>query len=40
MKNMYPLSKTEYGIYMEEMQKPNTTVYNMPIFGILEKTFQ
>ena len=35
VQNQYPLTRTEYGIYSEEMQRQGTTVYNLPHFWYL-----
>ena len=32
VENKYLLTRTEYGIYSEEMKRPGTTVYNLPHF--------
>ena len=32
VENKYPLTRTEYGIYSEEMKRLGTTVYNLPHF--------
>ena len=35
--NKIPLSKTEYGIYLEFISNPKSTAYNLPLFLTLDK---